>query len=98
MKRLFDPDRFDIMLESINHNRKIAATYYIEDTLEDQDWIEHLNQVQHMTLEGSTSSWIRIKEDTGEVREKLSSKVLDYYEVPTKTSIRKQLHSIGFPD
>ncbi len=98
MKRLFDPDMFNFMLESVNHNRYIVATYYIEDTLEDQDWIEHLNQVQRMALEGSTSSWMRVKEDTGEVREKLTSKVLGYYEIPTENKHKKAaVIQLGFP-
>lgn len=98
MKRLFDPDMFDFMMESVNHDRYIIATYYIEDTLEDQDWIEHLHQVQRMALEGSTSSWMRVKEDTGEVREKLTSKVLGYYEVPTGNKNKKSaVIQLGFP-
>ena len=98
MKRLFDPDMFDFMLESVNHNRYIIATYYIEDTLEDQDWIEHLKQVERMALEGSTSSWMRVKEDTGEVREKLTSKVLGYFEVPTENKHKKAaIIQLGFP-
>jgi 2,3-diketo-5-methylthiopentyl-1-phosphate enolase len=98
MKRLFDPDMFDFMLESVNHNRYIVATYYIEDTQEDQDWLEHLHQVQRMALEGSTSSWMRVKEDTGEVREKLTSKVLGYYEIPTENKHKKAaVIQLGFP-
>ncbi len=98
MKRLFDPDMFDFQWESINHDRYIVGTYYIEDTLKDQDWIEHLEQVQRMALEGSTSSWMRVKEDSQAVREKLTSKVLGYFEVPnddpnTKTAIVQ----LGFP-
>jgi len=98
MKRLFDPDMFDFMLESVNLNRYIIATYYIEDTLLDQDWIEHLQQVQRMALEGSTSSWMRVKEDTGEVREKLTSKVLGYFEVPAENPHKKAaVVQLGFP-
>jgi 2,3-diketo-5-methylthiopentyl-1-phosphate enolase len=98
MKRIFDPDMFDFQWESIDHNRYIVATYYIEDTLPDQDWIEHLGQVQRMALEGSTSSWMRVKEDSGAVREKLTSKVLGYFEVPTEKSHTKSaVIQIGFP-
>lgn len=98
MKRLFDPDMFNFMLESVNHDRYIVATYYMEDTLEDQNWIEHLHQVQRMALEGSTSSWMRVKEDTGEVREKLTSKVLGYYEIPTENKHKKAaVIQLGFP-
>lgn len=98
MKRIFDPDMFDFQWESINHDRYIVGTYFIEDTLPDQDWIEHLGQVQRMALEGSTSSWMRVKDDTDAVREKLTSKVLGYYEVPTdKPHTKAAVVQIGFP-
>ena len=98
MNRLFDPDMFDFMLESVNHDRYMVATYYIEDTFIDQNWIEHLQQVQRMALEGSTSSWQRVKEDTDEVREKLTSKVLGYYEIPTNDPHKKAaIIQLGFP-
>ena len=32
----------------------IVGTYYIEDTLEDQDFIDHLGQVERLAAEGST--------------------------------------------
>lgn len=98
MKRLFDPDMFDFMWESVDHDRYVVGTYYIEDTLPDQDWIEHLLQVQRMALEGSTSSWMRVKDDTGVVREKLTSKVLGYFEVPTdKPHTKAAVLQLGFP-
>jgi 2,3-diketo-5-methylthiopentyl-1-phosphate enolase len=98
MKRIFDPDMFDFQWESIDHDRYIVGTYYIEDTLPDQDWIEHLGQVQRMALEGSTSSWMRVKEDSHGVREKLTSKVLGYYEVPTeKPNTKAAVLQLGFP-
>src|SRR5512135_2703453 len=98
MKRIFDPDMFNFQWESINHDRYIVATYYIEDTLEDQDWVEHLTNVQRMALEGSTSSWMRVAEDSGEVREKLTSKVLGYYEVPIgKPHTKAAVIQLGFP-
>jgi 2,3-diketo-5-methylthiopentyl-1-phosphate enolase len=98
MNRLFDPDMFDFMLESVDHDRYVIATYYIEDTHLDQDWIEHLQQVQRMALEGSTSSWVRVKEDTGEMREKLTSKILGYYAIPTENAHKKAaIIQLGFP-
>jgi 2,3-diketo-5-methylthiopentyl-1-phosphate enolase len=98
MKRIFDPDMFDFQWESIDHDRYIVGTYYIEDTLPDQNWIEHLGQVQRMALEGSTSSWMRVKEDSHGVREKLTSKVLGYYEVPIeKPHTKAAVIQLGFP-
>jgi 2,3-diketo-5-methylthiopentyl-1-phosphate enolase len=98
MKRIFDPDMFDFQWESIDHNRYIVGTYFIEDTLPDQDWIDHLGNVQRMALEGSTSSWMRVKEDSGAVREKLTSKVLGYFEVPNeKPHTKSAVVQLGFP-
>ena len=98
MKRIFDPEMFDFQWESVNHDRYIVGTYYVEDTLEDQDWIEHLGQIQRIALEGSTSSWMRVKEDSNEVREKLTSKVLGYYEVPIgKPHTKAAVVQLGFP-
>jgi len=57
-----------------------------------------LEQVQRMALEGSTSSWMRVKEDSGAVREKLTSKVLGYFEVPTpKAHTKAAVIQLGFP-
>ena len=98
MNRLFNPEMFDFMLGSVDHDRYMIVTYYIEDTHLDQDWIEHLQQVQRMALERSTSSWVRVKEDTGDVREKLTSKVLGYYEIPSENPHKKAaIIQLGFP-
>ncbi len=98
MKRIFDPDMFNFMWESIDTNRYIVATYYVEDTREGESWIEHLEQVQRFALEGSTSSWVKVKEDNNAVREKLTSKILGYYEVPTSKPFTKAaVIQLGFP-
>jgi len=98
MKRIFDPDMFNYMWESIDHDRYIVATYYVEDTREGESWIEHLEQVQRFALEGSTSSWVKVKEDNTTIREKLTSKILGYYEVPTsKPNTKAAIIQLGFP-
>ena len=83
VKELYDPYMFNYMWESLDQDRFVVGTYYIEDTMEDVDFIDHLGQVQRLALEGSTASWMEVKEETPEVRERLSSKVLGYYEIPT---------------
>jgi len=98
MKRLFDPDMFNYMWESIEKDQYIVATYYIEDTRDGEDWIEHLEQVQRLALEGSTSSWMKVKEDNETVRKNLSSKILGYFEVPTnKPYTKAAIIQLGFP-
>lgn len=98
MKRIFDPDMFNYTWESISHNDYVVATYYLEDVKEPGEWIEHLEQVQRLALEGSTSSWVRVKDDTDAVRERLSSKVLGYFEIPTEQKNKKAaVIQLGFP-
>lgn len=82
VKELYDPYMFNYMWESLDQDRFVVGAYYIEDTMEDVDFIDHLGQVQRLALEGSTASWMEVKEETPEVRERLSSKVLEYYEIP----------------
>ena len=50
-----------------------------------------------MALEGSTASWMEVKEETSEVRERLSSKVLGYYEVPAPQGTKKAIVQLAFP-
>ena len=98
MKELYDSHMFDFMWESvIPRDDMIVGTYYIEDTLEDQDFIDHLGQVERLAAEGSTSSWMDVKELTPEVRERLMSKVLGYYEVPAPKGTKKAIIQLGFP-
>jgi 2,3-diketo-5-methylthiopentyl-1-phosphate enolase len=97
-KHLYDPHMFDFMWESvIPRDDMIVGTYYIEDTLEDQDFIDHLGQVERLAAEGSTSSWMDVKELTDDVRERLMSKVLGYYEIPAPKGTKKAIIQLGFP-
>jgi 2,3-diketo-5-methylthiopentyl-1-phosphate enolase len=98
MQRLFDPEMFNFTWESVNHDEYVVGTYYIEDVKEPGEWIEHLKQVERLALEGSTSSWVRVKDDTDSVRERLCSKVLGYYEIPTDQKNKKAaIIQLGFP-
>ena len=80
-KELYDAHMFNYMWESLDQDRFVVGTYYIEDNKPDWDFVDHLGQVQRLALEGSTASWMDVKEETPELRERLSSKVLGYYEV-----------------
>jgi 2,3-diketo-5-methylthiopentyl-1-phosphate enolase len=96
-KELYDPHMFNYMWESLDQDRFVVGTYYIEDTLENADFIDHLGQVQRLALEGSTASWMEVKEETPEVRERLSSKVLGYYEIPAPKGTKKAIVQLAFP-
>ena len=97
VKQLYDPHMFNYMWESLDQDRFVVGTYYIEDTLENVDFIDHLAQVQRLALEGSTASWMDVKEETPEVRDRLSSKVLGYYEVPAPKGTKKAVVQLAFP-
>src|SRR3989304_5611717 len=62
------------MPESVDRDRTVVATYYVEDVRGEDEFIDHLRQVERLALEGSTSSWMDVAEETDELRERLSSK------------------------
>jgi 2,3-diketo-5-methylthiopentyl-1-phosphate enolase len=96
-KELYDPHMFNYMWESLDQDRFVVGTYYIEDSRPEWDFADHLVQVQRLALEGSTASWMEVKEETPEVRERLSSKVLGYYEVPAPKGTKKAIVQLAFP-
>ncbi len=98
VKELYDPHMFNYMWESLDQDRFVVGTYYIEDTKEENiDFIDHLAQVQRLALEGSTASWMEVKEETPEVRERLTSKVLNYLEIPAPKGTKKAIVQMAFP-
>jgi 2,3-diketo-5-methylthiopentyl-1-phosphate enolase len=98
VKHLYDPHMFNYMWEScMAPDDYIVGTYYIEDVVEDQEFIDHLGQVERLAAEGSTSSWMDVKELTDDVRERLMSKVIGYYEIPAPKGTKKAIIQLGFP-
>lgn len=97
MKPLYEPRMFDYMMESVDRDRMVIATYYVEDTRGEDEFIDHLKQIERMALEGSTSSWMEVADDTSDVRERLVSRVLGYYEVPAPKGTKKAVVQLGFP-
>jgi len=85
------------MLESVDRDDYTIATYYVEDNLPGYEFIDHLAMIQAMALEGSTGTWEKIKDDTSEVREALSAKVVGYYEVPAPPGSKKAVVQLAFP-
>jgi 2,3-diketo-5-methylthiopentyl-1-phosphate enolase len=96
-KQLYDPNMFNYMWESLDQDRFVVGTYYVEDIKEGVDFIDHLAQIQRLALEGSTASWMEIKEETPEVRERLSSKILNYLEIPADKGTKKAIVQMAFP-
>ena len=97
IKQVFDPHMFNYAWESIDHDEYVVGTYFIEDVVTDSDFIDHLGQVERLALEGSTATWVEVLEETPEVREKLTSKVLGYYEVPAPDGTKKAVIQLAFP-
>jgi len=97
VKQVFDPHMFNHMWESLDQDRFVVGTYYLEDTKEGLDFMDHLAQVQRLALEGSTATWMEVKEETAEVRERLTSKVLNYLEIPAPKGTKKAIVQLGFP-
>jgi len=100
VKQIYDPNMFNYMWESVVPDGDlIIGTYYIEDVVDpaESDFIDHLGQVQRLALEGSTASWMEVSEETPELRKRLASKVLAYYEVPAPPGTRKAVIQLGFP-
>lgn len=97
MKPIYEPRMFDYMMESVDRDRTLIATYYVEDVRGEDEFIDHFKQIERMALEGSTSSWMEVADDTAEVRERLTSRLLGYYEVPAPKGTKKAVVQLGFP-
>lgn len=96
MKPYYDVNIFNHTLESIDKERYLIATYYIEDSLSGEDFLDHFMLVQDMVREGSTGSWMDVEEETSEVRNRLAGKMLGYYEIPAPEGIKKAVVQLGF--
>jgi len=96
--RYYDPEIFVQSFDGIDRNKYVVATYYMDDRLPGEDFIDHFALVQAMALEGSTGTWEKVEEDTEEVRSRYSSKMVGYFEIPTSEPDRKQaVVQLAFP-
>jgi 2,3-diketo-5-methylthiopentyl-1-phosphate enolase len=96
VKRYYDPIIFNNMLDGIDRRKYLIATYCVEDTVPDADFLDHFALIQQMILEGSTGTWAEVKEETPEVRDKLSGKLVGYYEVPAPEGVKKAVVQFAF--
>lgn len=95
-KLLYDPTIFINSLDSIDRDKYIIATYYIEDSPA-TEFIDHFDQLQRLIAEGGTGDWMRTAEETDEVRELLSGRLVGYYEVPAEKGTKKAVIQIAYP-
>lgn len=98
MERTHDPIIFENAIDSIDMKDNIIATYYMKDTLDGVDFIDHFKLVEAMTVEGSTGSWEKTHEDTEELRLMLTGKVVGYYNIPAEEPYTKAaVVQLAFP-
>jgi 2,3-diketo-5-methylthiopentyl-1-phosphate enolase len=96
--RYYQPEIFVNTFDGIDRANHIVATYFMDDVLPGESFVDHFSLIQSMTLEGSTGTWEKVEEDTEDVRVKLSGKMVGYYEIPTsEPSRRAAVVQIGFP-
>ena len=94
----YDPEIFQNMLDGIDLDTHVVASYYMRDRLEGVDFLDHFALIQAMGLEGSTGTWEKVEEDTREVRRSMSSKLVGYHEVPTEDPYTKAaVVQLAFP-
>ncbi len=96
--RYYDPNIFVQTLDGIDRTNHLVATYYMDDALPGEDFVDHFALIQAMALEGSTGTWEKVAEDTEEVRRALSGKLVGYYEIPTDSPChRAAVVQLAFP-
>jgi len=96
--RYYDPEIFHNMLDGIDLDTHVVASYYMSDRLEGADFLDHFALVQAMGLEGSTGTWEKVEEDTREVRKHMSSKLVGYHEIPSADPYTKAaVVQLAFP-
>lgn len=84
MRTYYQAEIFNCNLEGIDRKRNIIATYYLRDRKEGVEFMDHLALIQSLALESSTGTWEKVKEDTAEVRNTLSCKLVGYFQIPNE--------------
>jgi len=96
--RYYDPEIFVQTLDGLDRANHIVATYYMDDELPGEDFVDHFSLIQAMALEGSTGTWEKVEEDTEDVRRKLSGRMVGYFEIPTDSASRRAaVVQLAFP-
>ncbi len=94
----YNPEIFIQTFDGIDRDKYVVATYYMDDALPGEDFIDHFALIQSMALEGSTGTWEKVEEDTAEMRDIYSSKLVGYFEIPTSEPDRRRaVVQLAFP-
>jgi len=98
MQHYYDPEIFQQMLDGVDLDDHVVASYYIKDRLEGEKFLDYFSLVQAMALEGSTGTWEKVEEDTEAVRKAMSSKLVGYHEIPCEDPYTKAaVVQLAFP-
>jgi len=84
MRTYYQPEIFNNIMDGIDRKRNIIATYYLKDRKEGVEFMDHMSLLQSLALESSTGTWEKVAEDTEEVRETLSCKLVGYFQIPNE--------------
>jgi 2,3-diketo-5-methylthiopentyl-1-phosphate enolase len=96
MESYYDDLIFNQTLDGINLSRHIVATYYVEDGVPGEEFLDHFALIQSMALEGSTGTWEKVEEHSEEVRKRLSGKMVGYYPLPSEKNVKKAVIQLAF--
>ncbi len=98
MQNYYDFQIFHNVLDGIDLDNHIIASYYLRDRLEGEKFLDHLALIQAMGLEGSTGTWAKVEEDTQELREAMSSKMVGFHEIPSDDPyVKSAVVQLAFP-
>jgi 2,3-diketo-5-methylthiopentyl-1-phosphate enolase len=79
------------VLDGVDIDKHIIATYYIEAPL----GTNITAYTQGIALEQTTGTWVRVRAETMELREKHAGKIVGIYEIPTAPTSR--IFQIAYP-
>jgi ribulose 1,5-bisphosphate carboxylase large subunit-like protein len=96
--RYHDPEIFVQTLDGVDRSNHIVATYFMDDELPGEEFIDHFALIQSVAVQGSTGTREKVEEETEEVRRRLCGKMVGYYEVPTNNASRRSVVvQLAFP-
>ena len=94
----YDPIIFHNILDGIDRKRCLIATYYVDDRVPGETFLDHFSLIQSLALEGSTGTWEKVEEETPDVRAHLSGKLVGYFEIPsTESDTKRAVIQLAFP-
>jgi len=100
MRTDYQPEIFQHMLDGIDLDTHLIGTYYIRHKRPGEKFLDHFAFIQSLAMESSTGTWEKIKDDTLEVRDALSTKLVGYYQMPyrdedTAEAVIQFAYSVG---